>query len=580
MRSSLLSLTFLFTSGVAFAQDYTLHKFERQRLTEVYYSEGANAGDINGDGKTDVVYGPHWYEGPDFKTKHEIYAAKPQNREGYADNFFKWIHDFNGDGMNDVLVVGFPGKPGFVYENPGKGNYDKPWKKHEVLKSVSNESPQFVNLVGDAQPELVCTSNGQFGFATFEPKKGFDAWTFHSISVMAAPKPFGHGLGIGDINGDGLQDILITTGWFEQPKEKADSVRWEFHQASFSTAYGGAEMYVYDVDGDGLNDVITSLAAHDFGLAWYKQKKVDGKTTFERQLIMGDKPADNPFGVVFSEPHSVALVDMDGDGLKDIVTGKTYYSHHKQSPMWDAGAVVYWFKLERTKKGVDWIPHKIDGEAGIGRQISIVDVNGDKLPDVVVGGMVGAHVLTHKTEKVSKEQWDAAQPKRMKFEAPKSIRGPQSIIDKKTGRAAEAIEGEELRVLKVSAGRTLVQKMGAFTKDKWSGDAQLFWTGGKKGETLTLELDVKATGKYDLSAVMTMASDYATVQFVVDDKPLGKPLDFYSSPDVITSGVLKLGTVELKEGAHHLGIQITGANPAAAQKFMVGLDYVLLKPAK
>jgi hypothetical protein len=271
---------------------------------------------------------------------------------------------------------------------------------------------------------------------------------------------------------------------------------------------------------------------------------------------------------------------MDGDGLKDIVTGKTYYSHHKQSPMWDAGAVVYWFKLERTKKGVDWIPHKIDGEAGIGRQISIVDVNGDKLPDVVVGGMVGAHVLTHKTEKVSKEQWDAAQPKRMKFEAPKSIRGPQSIIDKKTGRAAEAIEGEELRVLKVSAGRTLVQKMGAFTKDKWSGDAQLFWTGGKKGETLTLELDVKATGKYDLSAVMTMASDYATVQFVVDDKPLGKPLDFYSSPDVITSGVLKLGTVELKEGAHHLGIQITGANPAAAQKFMVGLDYVLLKPAK
>ena len=156
---------------------------------------------------------------------------------------------------------------------------------------------------------------------------------------------------------------------------------------------------------------------------------------------MGDKPADNPFGLVFSELHSVALVDMDGDGLKDIVTGKTYYSHHKQSPMWDAGAVVYWFKLDRTKTGVEWIPHKIDGEAGIGRQISIVDVNGDKLPDIVVGGMVGAHVLTHKVEKVSKEQWDAAQPKRMKFDAPKFVRGPESVLDKKTGRAAGAIEG-------------------------------------------------------------------------------------------------------------------------------------------
>jgi hypothetical protein len=248
--------------------------------------------------------------------------------------------------------------------------------------------------------------------------------------------------------------------------------------------------------------------------------------------------------------------------------------------MWDAGAVVYWFKLERTKAGVEWIPHKIDGEAGIGRQISIADVNGDKLPDVVVGGMVGAHVLMHKVEKVSKERWDAAQPRRMKFEAPKFIRGPQSAIDKKTGRVPGAIECEEMRVLKASAGKAGVQKMGGFKKDRWSGDAQLFWSGGKKGETLTLELEVGTTGKYDVSAVMTMAVDYATVEFAIDDKKLGEPLDLYNSPDVITTGVLRPGRVELKEGSHHLTIRITGANPAAVQKFMVGLDYLLLEPTK
>jgi hypothetical protein len=449
-----------------------------------------------------------------------------------------------------------------------------------VLKSVSNESPQFVNLVGDATPELVCTSDGKFGFATFESKKGFAPWTFHVISDKAAPKPFGHGLGIGDINGDGRPDILISSGWFEQPKEKPETTNWEFHAAAFTPAYGGAEMYAYDVDGDGLNDVVTSLAAHDFGLAWYKQVREGDKITFRQHLIMGDRPADNPFGLVFSELHSVALVDMDGDGLKDIVTGKTYYSHHKQSPMWDAGAVVYWFKLERTKTGVEWIPHKIDGAAGIGRQISIVDINGDKLPDVVVGGMVGAHVLTHKVEKVTKEKWDAAQPKRVKFEASKFVRGPASAIDKKTGKVPGAIEGEELRVLKASAGQTSVQKMTNFKKDKWSGDAQLFWSGAKKGETLTLTLEVNATGKYDVSAVMTMASDYASVQFAIDDKKLGEALDLYNSPDVITTGVLKLGRVELKEGTHHLTITITGANPSAVQKFMVGLDYLLLEPAK
>lgn len=585
MRASMAtlpaSLILICASGaLTAAQEYKLHSFERQQLTDVYYSEGANAGDINGDGKPDVVYGPHWYEGPDFKTKHEIYAAKPQNREGYADHFFHWVYDFNGDGWNDVLVVGFPGKPGYIYENPGAGKFDQPWKKHEILKSVSNESPQFVNLVGDTQPELVCTSNGQFGFATFEPKEGFEPWTFHVISEKAAPTPFGHGLGIGDINGDGLQDIIITSGWFEQPKEKPTMSRWQFHEATFTPAYGGAEMYAYDVDGDGLNDVVTSLAAHDFGLAWYKQTRAGDKVTFKQQIIMGNKPADNPFGVVFSEPHSVALVDLDGDGLKDIVTGKTYYSHHKGSPMWDTGAVVYWFQLQRTNKGVEWVPHKIDGIAGIGRQISVADLNGDKLPDIVVGGMVGAHVLTHKVEKVSKEQWEAAQPKRVTFAAPEFQRGPASIIDKKTGSVAGAIEGEKMRVLNVSAGKAGVQEMGAFKKDQWSGNAQLFWSGGKKGETLTLELDVKDGGKIDLSGVFTMAGDYATVQLAIDDKPLGKPLDLFNSPDVITTGLLKLGSVELKEGSHPLTITITGANPSAVQKFMVGLDYLILAPAK
>ena len=126
MRSSLHSiqaiLCFLLASSTSVrSQDYKLHKFERRQLTNVYYSEGANAGDINGDGKPDVIYGPYWYEGPDFKIKHEIYPAKPQNREGYADNFFNWVYDFNGDGRKDVLVVGFPGTPAYVYENPGPG---------------------------------------------------------------------------------------------------------------------------------------------------------------------------------------------------------------------------------------------------------------------------------------------------------------------------------------------------------------------------------------------------------------------------------------------------------------------------
>lgn len=561
------------------ADEFTLYSFTRQRLTDVYYSEGANAGDLNNDGHPDVVYGPYWFEGPTFQKKHEIYPAKEQNREKYADNFFNWVYDFNGDGWKDILVVGFPGTPGYVYENPKAGGFDKPWKKHQVLKAVSNESPQFTNVVGDPRPELLCTSEGRFGFASVNWENPFGEWKFHQISVRSAPKPFGHGLGVGDVNGDGRNDILVVNGWFEQPPESPETVRWEFHEAAFSNSYGGAEMYVYDVDGDGLNDVITSLAAHDFGLAWYKQEKVGGRTVFRQQLIVGDRPEQNRYGVVFSEPHSVALVDMDGDGLKDIVTGKTYYSHHKQSPMWDAGPVVYWFKLTRTGKGVDWIPHRIDGEAGIGRQISIVDLNGDKLPDVVVGGMRGCHVLVQKRQTVSADAWKAAQPQPIAVLANQTVKAPRSVLEKGSGKVASALEGEDLKILQTTAGSTSVQPMKGFTGDVWSGGKQLFWSKGKPGDRLDLELNVDKAGKYEIAGVFTMARDYAQVQVILDGKPLGKVLDCYNYPDVITTGVTTIGTAELSAGAHKLTLEIKGSNPSALKSYLVGLDYLVLRPA-
>jgi hypothetical protein len=105
-----------------------------------------------------------------------------------------------------------------VYRNPGKAA-QAAWSKHQVFDWVSNESPQLVNVVGDDTPELVCTRDGFFGYATIDATKPLEAWTFHPISEKIAAGKFGHGLGIGDVNGDQRMDILHVGGWFEQPAQ-------------------------------------------------------------------------------------------------------------------------------------------------------------------------------------------------------------------------------------------------------------------------------------------------------------------------------------------------------------------------
>ena len=172
-------------------------------------------------------------------------------------------------------------------------------------------------------------------------------------------------------------------------------------------------MYAYDVNGDGMNDIVTSLEAHGYGLAWFEQYREGEEIKFRQHKIMGKEASENKYGVKFSQLHAVDLVDMDRDGLKDIVTGKRFWAH---GPTGDAEpsapAVLYWFKLVRQPdKSVDFIPYQIDDNSGVGTQVVAADMNKDKLPDIIVGNKKGTFVFKHQVQKVSRDEWVKAQPK-------------------------------------------------------------------------------------------------------------------------------------------------------------------------
>ena len=438
----------LSTTLISSAADNTLHTFKKIQITDKFWGEGATFGDFNHDGKVDVVSGPYWWEGPSFEKRHEYYDAKARKSSGgsapfkkkladgteqtiegfegglgtnnaYSDNFFAFSYDLNRDGWDDIVILGFPGEATTWYENP-KGK-EGLWQKHLALDVTDNESPTFTDLTGDGRPELVCSSKGAYGYAEPDWSDPGQPWKWHAISPNNNYHKFTHGLGVGDVNGDGKMDLLEKDGWWEQPKSLAGDPIWLKHPFPFAPQHGSAQMYAYDVNGDGLNDVITSLAAHGYGLAWYEQVRENGQITFKQHLILEPDKKPNPYGVIFSQLHAVDLIDMDGDGLKDIVTGKRFWAHGSHGDVEpDAPAVLYWFKLVRGKNHeVDFAPHLIDNNSGIGTQVVAGTCSNKKYPDVVVGNKKGTFVFLHDTKKVSKEEWEKAQPKRVGVEGAK-----------------------------------------------------------------------------------------------------------------------------------------------------------------
>jgi len=373
-------------------------RWQKIVLSDKFHAEGSTIGDFNNDGILDVAIGHYWYEGPDFKTRHQFFDgpdAIDHDPVNYSNAFGMFVDDFNGDGWDDILVVPFPGRDGYWFENPQ--NAGGMWKKHPATVQVGNESQEFADILGIGRKSLLFNRDDWLGLATPNPEKPYEAWDFLPISTQENRfRRFTHGIGYGDITGNGRMDILERTGWWEHP-EDSTATPWRFHRFPFAEA--AAHMLVFDVDGDGLNDVVTALECHLYGFAWYRQvRDAEGRISFEKETLIpfsrtlfNRDRADFP---VVSQLHALVAADLNGDGIPDVITGKRWWAHGPNGDLDPNGpAILMWWETVRDGKNSTLVPHIIDENSGVGTQFAVGDLNGDGIPDIVIGNKRGAFVF-------------------------------------------------------------------------------------------------------------------------------------------------------------------------------------------
>jgi hypothetical protein len=422
-----------------------------------FLAESVAVGDFDKDGNMDVAAGKRWYSGPFapgyntsmgehvYRDGHDdlpVAGTAPEINSGVSDSWSAFGYDINGDQWDDIIQITAsdigPTPGGMTRPIPyGTGNwYQNPkgaagiWPKFQISADMKGEHKTYADMTGDGKPEILGACRGcaneTWGYWEANWANPSAPWAFHSVTRHYPFKDnccgWLHGLGAGDVDGDGKMDLLERSGVWIQPAANAGATApWPtFYNVAFSIPeflgtqpdIGGSNMFAYDVDGDGMNDVVSSSNSHGYGLAWFKQGP---KGMFTRMMIMNTAtPTDLAMynNVGFSQLHSLWLYDMDGDGLKDIVTGKTFLAHPFTTG--DAGGagsggvgaeptVLYVFKLIRTPT-VHWEPHLIDTDklgnpekaSGVAREFHVQDMNKDGIPDIIIASKRGLFVFLGK----------------------------------------------------------------------------------------------------------------------------------------------------------------------------------------
>lgn len=370
-------------------------KFSKRCLM-LNQNEGCAIADVNRDRHPDVIAGTHWYAAPDFIARpvRDI----PQVSLGFADDDFyanngDHVYDVDGDGWVDVISGGWTESELYWYKNPGKLGLEMGWKwePHLLVDArAQNEAFHLRDLDGDGVPEIVVHC-----WVSRDP---LVAWKLTKTPdgqptaerIVLGDQGSGHGYAYGDVNGDGREDIICGVGWYERPAENVFAKPWQFHPET-ALRSASSPFLVVDVNGDGRNDIIWGRG-HDYGVYWREQgqPKPDGTTTWTEHLIDDS----------WSQAHSMAWADLDGDGAGELITGKRVRGHGGRDPGADEPACLYYYAWNGAAG--KFIRHTISppgAGVGTGMQICVADLNQDGRPDIAVAGKTGTWILMNEGKK-------------------------------------------------------------------------------------------------------------------------------------------------------------------------------------
>ena len=343
--------------------------------------ETCAVGDINRDGHPDIVSGENWYEGPKW-IKHPFRSI--EYFRNATEDLTDLLIDVNGDGYLDVVSSASHAKKLWWNENPGrKGGV---WKEHLIDNGHSIEFSFLVDLENNGRRSDLLPQWG--GHVMTDPLAWFELKDGQFVKHVVSPRSYGHGIGVGDLNGDGRNDIITPLGWLEAPADPR-APDWKLH-SEFELGSVGY-IYVLDVNGDGRKDLVTSMA-HDYGLFWMEN-------------LGGGKWQKHVIDDTWSQAHAMTMVDLNGDGKPDFVTGKRYMAHNGSDPGEREPLGIYWYEYRPASDGsIEWIKHVIDygGRVSAGMQISVADLDGDGDLDMAMGGKTGLFLFENLTPRLKR----------------------------------------------------------------------------------------------------------------------------------------------------------------------------------